>query len=590
MSKGKLGWEDYPLPRVVPVKGKLYVEVSIPRAIRHLFGSGQGGVTNRRRSTGTTDPALAEKKKMSLAHEIFKEFDIKQADAEEHETTQYDDFARKAITDLAKALKYNRGAIPALDPSTKYSDLAQMKSRLDEAVKINADDIPDRANRSIAALKIANNARHSGVAFEAVPSEMIADLPNHVQAITTKTTDDEVSQKIQDARFEEDDAFNSKKHFLLEAYSSSIVVSFWRDLLMKAASEQQLAEPVFDQVDGADFVVINGSFHPKEKMLAASKMVFGKEVTFTDAKRKQQVQSVKRLSVSDVREEYEVYVKRRYNKTNTQRKWIRAVDRFIEMVGDFSLNEIRPLQAYQFADAQEAANPSVSNKSITNYHAGMLLLLGYCVRKGYIDLNPFNNVSVKKYGRTSKSWLPYTSYEMERIFSHDWAPQERLFLSIVSATGMRSTEVGSLTWERFNVDSATGIRTFSLVDTYDEAVDVKNEGSARHIPLHPALLLPAKRQGRVFDYTIDPNGLSSTAIGHIILPTLNKLVPHTRKSIHSFRRTLKVLMRNAGVSKEVNDMYTGHGEGDVSSKSYGGVSVEARFEAISKVPMPWLDP
>lgn len=570
------------------VKGKLYVEVSVPRSIRHLFGSGNGGVTNRRRSTGTTDPKIAEKKKFLLAQEIYHEFDLKQADAEQKEANSYDAFAHKAITDLAIALKYNRGVIPALDKSTSYSDLEEMKRRLDEAVKINDDDSPERTERMLAAFGVMQDARQAGVNFEAPPS-IEFQLPGHVSALADVTDDAVTRQKMETARSAHEDAFNVKKTILLEAYSSTIVESFWQDLLTSAAREQQIPEPIFDDVGGIDFVHINGRYYPKSKMQAAAKMLTGGSVTFPDAQRERQVQSSKRFSVVDVREEYADYVKRRYAKANTQGKWLRAVDRFVEMLGDLSLSEIKPLQAYQFADAQENANPSVSNKSITDYHTGMSLLLKYCVRKGYIDLNPFMGVSVKDYGRPSESWLPYTSYEMELIFSYGWAPQERRFLNIVSATGMRSTEVGSLTWERFNEDRLTGIRTFSLVDTYDEAVDVKNEGSARYIPLHPSLMLAEKSQGRMFNYTIDPNGLTSSSVGHIVLPVLNKLVPHKRKSIHSFRRTLKVLMRDAGVSKEINDMYTGHGAGDVSSKSYGGVSVAARFEAISKVPMPWLE-
>lgn len=569
------------------IKGKLHVEVSIPRSIRHLFGSGNGGVTNRRRSTGTTDPTIAEKKKVLLAHEIYQEFDLKQADAEQKEVNAYDAFAHKAITDLAIALKYNRGVIPALDKSTSYSDLEEMKRRLDEAVKINDDDTPERTERMQAAFQVMDHARQAGVDYE-VPSLAELKVPSHVKVLSDRANDPVTSQQMKSARSADEDAFNSKKVILLEAYSSTIVESFWQDLLISAAREQQLPEPVFEDVGGVEFVHINGRYHPKSKMQAAAKMLTGRSVAFPDAQRERQVQSSKRFSVVDVREEYADYVKRRYAKANTQGKWLRAVDRFVEMVGDLSLSDIRPLQAYQFAEAQENANPSVSNKSITNYHAGMSLLLGYCVRKGYIDFNPFMGVSVKDYGSSSKSWLPYTSHEMELIFSYDWAQQERLFLNIVSATGMRSTEVGSLTWERFNEDCASGIRTFSLVDTYLEAVDVKNEGSSRHIPLHPDVPLPAKSNGRVFDYTIDPNGLTSSSAGSSVLPTLKKLVPHNRKSIHSFRRTLKVLMRDAGVSKEINDMYTGHGAGDVSSSSYGGVSVAARFEAISKVPMPWL--
>jgi len=76
--------------------------------------------------------------------------------------------------------------------------------------------------------------------------------------------------------------------------------------------------------------------------------------------------------------------------------------------------------------------------------------------------------------------------------------------------------------------------------------------------------------------------------GRAINPTLQKLVPHPRKSAHSFRKTLKQILRNAGVSKEINDFYTGHSQGDVSSSSYGGVAVDVRFAEINKAKHPWL--
>jgi len=66
----KLGWADYSAPRVVLVKGKYSIEVSIPRAIRHLFGRGKGGSTNLRRATGTTDLAIAEKKDAAWTRDL----------------------------------------------------------------------------------------------------------------------------------------------------------------------------------------------------------------------------------------------------------------------------------------------------------------------------------------------------------------------------------------------------------------------------------------------------------------------------------------------------------------------------------------
>ena len=243
---------------------------------------------------------------------------------------------------------------------------------------------------------------------------------------------------------------------------------------------------------------------------------------------------------------------------------------------------------HTFADEQVKVRPEISNKSITDYHMGVSLMLKFCARKGYIRRNEFAGVSLKDYGKKTVSWLAYEPSEMLTIFDHDWSTQERLLLCIIATTGMRLSETGMLTWERFNDTEYDGIRYFTLLDTGEEIVSVKNTGSSRHIPIHPNLKLPPNGTGRLFDYTVDENGLCSSSAGDKINPELNKLVPHIRKSAHSFRRTLKKMLRDVGVSKEINDEITGHGSGDIAGDVYGGTSIQTRAEAISKLDLSWL--
>ncbi|MDC0043114.1 hypothetical protein OAJ10_05085 [Paracoccaceae bacterium] len=110
----------------------------------------------------------------------------------------------------------------------------------------------------------------------------------------------------------------------------------------------------------------------------------------------------------------------------------------------------------------------------------------------------------------------------------------------------------------------------------------------RIIPLHPDLVLPPKGTGRLFDYKINEDGLASQDAGRAINSTLQKLVPHPQKMAHSFRETLKELLRDAGVSKDISDFCTGHSSGDVAGTSYGGVGVDIRYNEISKARHPWL--
>ena len=60
------------------------------------------------------------------------------------------------------------------------------------------------------------------------------------------------------------------------------------------------------------------------------------------------------------------------------------------------------------------------------------------------------------------------------------------------------------------------------------------------------------------------------------------------KTIHSLRGTFKDLIRDAGISKELNDFITGHAQVDVAGKYGDGFSLERRYEAINSVSHPWL--
>ncbi|MEJ6478203.1 MAG: hypothetical protein QNL92_05945, partial [Octadecabacter sp.] len=126
-----LGWEDYPEPKIRAVRGTLVVEVSIPRPIRHLFGSGNGKTNNRRLTTGTTDPAIAQRKMWTLAHEIYKQFDQAQIDVQQSQNNQTDAFALDTISTLAASLNYNRGNLPELNTKTPFADLKKLKDALD---------------------------------------------------------------------------------------------------------------------------------------------------------------------------------------------------------------------------------------------------------------------------------------------------------------------------------------------------------------------------------------------------------------------------------------------------------------------------
>jgi integrase len=585
----KLTWADYPAPRVKKVKGKYSIVVSVPRAIRHLFGTPEVA-----KATGTTDRAIAEKKLIPLGNELYAKLDQKQIDAERATFDEVDLIAIEAITTFANAIRYRGGRIPPLVAETEYTELTRLKNRLDAFVEQHRDLMVEHDENTAYIKELIEEGKNQGLLeirglVEVEVKNLSAEQTHALEALR---------KKIRDVRASDPPEMFDDQPSIMTDYGFKVVDSFWQDLLTQAAQQQGYPAPVFDTPTGDGYVKLKladddepqvypeglASFlnHPEHVALR------GSEVNFQTLERQRRVQSNDALRISDVRTEYVAHVEAKYDKKNTQRKWIRAVDRFIELIGDVPLREIDAVTPHTFADEQVKARSKVSNKSIADYHMGVSLMLKFCVRKGYIRRNKFSGVSVNDYGKKTVSWLAYEPSEMLTIFDHEWSTQERLLLCIIATTGMRLSEAGMLTWERFNDTEYDGVRYFTLLDTGEEIVSVKNEGSSRQIPIHPDLKLPAKGTGRLFDYTVDENGLCSSSAGDKINPELNKLVPHIRKSAHSFRRTLKKMLRDVGVSKEINDEITGHRSGDVAGDVYGGTSIPTRAEAISKLNLSWL--
>ena len=553
-NTSRVHWQDYPEPRIILLRGKFVVEVSIPRSIRHLFGNGSGTTSHKRLGTGTSDEVLARKKMRELSYQIYELFDQKQIEHDQRHDKDTDAFAVGVITELAKEFNYNNGDMPELVATTGYDRLLKMKDAFDSYTDLIISNGPSKEQIFNAFAMISE-----GMANMENPTDFLAQvnaLPGGPKS----------------------GRFTSAQAGLLAKHSTDVVQLYWQDLLTSAAMAQGRAAPTFPAKPMMQ-IAKAGSFGALPVEVVAGRKPI---------ERPRRIQSVGTLRVSSIRDEYFTQVERDYDKTNTKRKLIRGMDRFIELMGDPALQEIKTKTAYDYVDRQLEVRSGASTKSLKDYHWAVSQLLNFCVRKGYMDTNPFTGASLSKFGKESVSYQPYTNEELYLIFKQDWEPQERLLLSILVTTGMRLTEAASLTWERYNDTEFQGIRYFSLLDTNDEVVVVKNEGSYRQVPFHPDVILPAKGTGRLFDYTIDTNGLASSSAGNAINPTLKKLIPHKSKSAHSFRRTLKIMLRDADVSKEVNDFYTGHGAGDSAGKNYGGVGVVKRYEAIASLRHPWL--
>lgn len=270
---------------------------------------------------------------------------------------------------------------------------------------------------------------------------------------------------------------------------------------------------------------------------------------------------------------------RQWTRIKTRIEFQSKIAKFIDVAGDLRIQEISKTHAYKFARHLEKEGKA--NKTIRSYVSAVRGLFEWCEQKGEIEQHSFVNLNLSNYGVKTQRYAPFSKDELFQLFRLNLPAQERLLLSILITTGMRLDEAALLTSDDMKVQDE--IRYFDLTKAL-----VKNSGSHRDVAIPSCLRLPALVQGRLFDYPLDADGKASRSASKALSPWIRKVTKDTRKVTHSLRGTLKDLLRDCDVSKEINDFITGHVGGDVAS-SYGtGPSLQTKFYAVDKVEHPWL--
>ncbi len=165
-------------------------------------------------------------------------------------------------------------------------------------------------------------------------------------------------------------------------------------------------------------------------------------------------------------------------------------------------------------------------------------------------------------------------------------------------TGCRLDEAALLCWDNI-IEHEEGWHYIDL-----RTALVKNIGSQRLLPIPNCLwpLFPQRGHritvegisnspdGRLFDYALDKDGKAARSSSQACKRQLEKLDDLKPRQVnHSLRGNLKDLLKDVGVTKELNNYITGHSQGDVAGDRYGfGHSIEVRYEALNKVHHPYI--
>lgn len=271
---------------------------------------------------------------------------------------------------------------------------------------------------------------------------------------------------------------------------------------------------------------------------------------------------------------------RDWNRVKVRQQAEVYIRRFVELVGDIRLADLTKHHAYRFAEIL-ARDKGYAKKTVATHLSYVTAMLKWCEKRGWMASQPFSGLDLKGYGAKSVGWKIFEKDMLMQLFALPLRDQERLLFSILITTGMRLDEAALLTWEE--VKQQDGITFFDLRDSI-----VKNDGSQRMVPVPDSLVLPARGQGRLFSYNIDKDGKAQNAASRVLMREIRKVTDNPKIVVHSMRGTLKTLLRDAGVSKELQDFITGHSQGDVAGRYGEGHSLSRRLEALNSVGHPWL--
>ena len=271
-----------------------------------------------------------------------------------------------------------------------------------------------------------------------------------------------------------------------------------------------------------------------------------------------------------------------YGPVKTMRDCELSLSQFQDHVGDMPLNDVTAVMVHAYA---ETIGGTMSRKTVEKKISYVRKLFDHAVRKGWVPFNVLTGLSLdKKVGKPKVSYRPFTTDELEKLFAMDKKEHLKRLLHVLITSGMRLDEAALLDWDDVKEDQ--GVVYFDLTDKI-----VKNKGSQRRVPVHSSLTWVTSRAtsratGQMFpEFTRDADGKAQASASKALMPLIRNVTDDKAKVVHSLRGNFKDMLRDAGVSKEVNDFITGHASGDVAGSYGSGPSLSVRKDAVERLSL-----
>lgn len=306
-----------------------------------------------------------------------------------------------------------------------------------------------------------------------------------------------------------------------------------------------------------------------------------------------------------ISELHALWIKQRDHPRSTLAGMKRAVERFVQVMGDKRVRAITRRDLTVFTDKmREPGTVTPEGVSIPSLNTTLSLLsalCGFAVKRNLIEANPARGTQLKDDRRPREKRREFDAEALKAIFgSPIYAADERpeggageavYWLPLLALyTGARINELCQLhpqdvTEEGYTDQKGKARKAWVIRIEHDKAKGkrVKTEGSERRIPVHPDLIklgfvkYAQAQAGKPLLFSeLKPSPVEDAMsgnwgrwFGRYLRKTCG--VTDERMTFHSFRHTFKHHMRQSQVPKDVNDALTGHETGDAAD-AYGGLS------------------
>ena len=254
---------------------------------------------------------------------------------------------------------------------------------------------------------------------------------------------------------------------------------------------------------------------------------------------------------------------------------------------------------------------AISLSSVKKYLRIFKEFMIFCKDSRYIPDSFQGDIKITK-RKEVISIEPFSKDELKKIFDPMTYPRVmdikysyRYWIPLIALySGMRLNEICQLYLDDIKVSK--GVWYFDISDERKDQ-HIKNSQSKRLVPIHSKLLelgiieyankvrevkVNNKHQDRLFyqlNYSVKNHYIQ--AISQWFGRYLKKIGIDSRSKVfHSFRHTVKPYLRDAGISKEYQNLLCGWIGDDEGERTYGGnVSIKKLYSELSKLKYPFLN-